>query len=229
MITESRDERATAMTTLPAPLGRVHAWARAQPWLGRFTLANRLLLAMAFLPTGLVKATGQRFTTLPVENPVGFFFEAMYQTGPWWHFIGVSQVAASILLLVPATATLGALLFLPIGLSIFLITFGVGFGNTVYITAGMLLSAVYLVCWDADRIWAAGTNLIGRRSGPSLLAGAGVVERTGWGLGGVVGVLLVMTTRGFVPNSWIRGLLLCGVAAAVLVVTGWLLGLRRVP
>ena len=27
--------------------------------------------------TGLVKATGQRFTLLPVENPIGFFFEAV--------------------------------------------------------------------------------------------------------------------------------------------------------
>ena len=217
----------TMREALPAPLARVHGWARAQPWLGRFTLANRLLLAMAFIPTGLVKATGQRFTVLPVENPIGFFFEAMYQTGPWWHFIGLSQIAASVLLLVPATATLGALLFLPIGLSIFLITYGVGFGNTVYITAGMLLSAVYLVCWDADRIWAAGAKLVGRRPGPSLLAGAGVVERVGWGLGGVVGILLVMTTRGFVPTAWIRGLLLSGVGAAVLVVVGWLLNLQR--
>jgi len=219
----------TTRGSLPAPVARVHRWARAQPWLGRFTLANRLLLAMAFLPTGLVKATGQRFTTLPVENPIGFFFEAMYQTGPWWHFIGLSQVAASVLLLIPATATLGALLFLPIGLNIFLITYGVGFGNTVYVTAGMLLSAIYLVCWDADRIWAAGTGLVGRRSGPSLLVGAGIVERTGWGLGGVVGILLVMMTRGFVPNTWTRGLLLTGVVAVVLVVAGWLPGLRRAP
>ena len=226
------DERAMTMSqrrSLPAPLARMHRWARARPWLGRFTLANRLLLAMAFLPTGLVKATGQRFTTLPVENPVGFFFEAMYQTGPWWHFIGLSQVAASILLLIPATATLGALLFLPIGLSIFLITYGVGFGNTVYVTAGMLLSAIYLVCWDGDRVWAGASELIGRRPGPALLEGAGVVERTGWGLGGVVGTLLVMTTRGFVPNGWIRGLLLSGAAAVVLVVTGWLLSVRRTP
>ena len=68
---------------------------------------NRILLAMAFFPTGLVKATGQRFTLLPIENPVGFFFEAMYQTGPYWYFIGMVQVAAAVLLLIPATATLG--------------------------------------------------------------------------------------------------------------------------
>ena len=208
---------------LPAPL----AWARAQPWLARFTLANRLLLAMAFIPTGLVKATGQRFTTLPVENPVGFFFEAMYQTGPYWHFIGLSQIAASVLLLIPATATVGALLFLPIGLSIFLITYGVGFGGTVYITGGMLLSVVYLVCWDGDRIWAAGAGLIGRGTREPLLAQAHVVERAGWVLGGTAGILLFLATRGFFPNAMIRELLILGLAAAGTVVVGWILGAVR--
>lgn len=216
----------TTRGSLPPSMARAHAWARAQPWLGRFTLANRLLLAMAFIPTGLVKATGQRFTTLSVDTPVGFFFEALYQTGPWWHFIGLSQITASILLLVPATATLGALLFLPIGMSIFLITYGIGFGGTVYITAGMLLSAIYLVCWDGDRVWAAGAELIGRRRGPSLLDGASGVERSGWGLGAVVGILIVMTTRGYVPNTWIPGLILTGAAAALLVMAGWLLSFR---
>ncbi len=164
---------------LPAPLGKVHAWARSQPWLFRFTLMNRLLLAMAFLPTGLVKLTGQRFTLLPVENPVGFFFEAMYQTGLYWNFIGFMQVAAAILLLIPKTATLGAVLFLPVGFSIFLITWGVGFGGTVYVTAGMLLSVIYLVCWDGDRVWAAAFQLMGRRSAPSLLSGAHWLEKAG--------------------------------------------------
>ena len=89
------------MSPMPAPLARAHAWARAQPWLGRFTLMNRILLAMAFLPTGAVKATGQRFTTLPVEDPIGFFFEAMYRTGPFWNFVGAVQVLSAVLLLVP--------------------------------------------------------------------------------------------------------------------------------
>ena len=69
---------------------------------------NRILLAMAFLPTGLVKATGQRFTLLPVDTPVGFFFEAMYRTGPFWRFIGVVQVASAVMLLIPGTALLDA-------------------------------------------------------------------------------------------------------------------------
>jgi hypothetical protein len=205
---------------MPEPLAGMHAWARGQPWLGRFTLMNRLLLAMAFLPTGLVKATGQRFTSLPVENPVGFFFEAMYQTGPYWNFIGLMQMTAAVLLVVPATATLGAVLFVPIGLSIFLITWGVGFQGTVFVTAGMLLSVTYLICWDGDRVWAAGATLLGPRATPGLLEGAGRLERLGWVIGGCAGVALFMVVRGFLPSSWMGELIVAGVVALLLVIGG---------
>jgi len=214
---------------MPERLARAHAWARGQRWLGRFTLMNRLLLAMAFLPTGLVKATGRRFTTLPIDNPVGFFFEAMYQTGPFWHFIGIMQMIAAVLLLIPATATLGAVLFLPIGLSIFLITWGVGFQGTVYITFGMLLAVIYLICWDGDRIWAGATMLLGRSTTGGLLDGAGAVEKTGWVSGAVTGLALFLLVRGFLPSTWMRPLLIAGVASLVLVIAGGAATLLRAP
>jgi hypothetical protein len=212
---------------LPAPLAGLLARTRAHPGLARFTLANRLLLAMAFLPTGMVKLLGQRFTVLPVENPVGFFFEAMYRTGPWWHFIGAVQVAAAACLLFPATATLGAILFLPIGVSIFLITWGVGFQGTVWVAAGMVLSATWLVCWDGDRVWEAASRVLGRRRGPGLLEGAHALELVGWGLGGAAGMGLFLVTRNLLPAGWAAALLGVGAAAAALVVVGWLLALRR--
>ena len=183
---------------------------------------NRLLLVMAFLPTGLVKATGQRFTLLSTDNPVGFFFEAMYQTGPYWYFIGFMQVAAALLLLFPATAALGALLFFPISLSIFLITWGIGFGATVYVTFGMLMAATYLICWDADRIWSAASQVLGSRKGPALLADANSIEKTGWVVGGVVGVCLFLITRSFIPREHTLPLLITGGGAFLLVVAGWI-------
>ena len=212
---------------LPRPLAEMHRWARAQPWLGRFTLANRLLLAMAFIPTGLVKATNQRFTLLPVSDPVGFFFEAMYQTGPYWIFVGCCQVVAGVLLLFPATATLGALLFLPIIGSIVLITWGIGFGNTAYVTSLMLLSVIYLLAWDADRVHAAARSVLGASGGPPLLAGANRLERAGWLTGGAVGMALLLSTRGLVPVGLRLELLFLGAAAAVMVASGWVVGLVR--
>jgi len=217
----------TSFRAPPDSLVRAQQWARSQSWLGRFTLMNRLLLAMAFIPTGLVKLTGQRFTTLPVSNPVGFFFEAMYQTGAYWVFIGLAQVAAGVLLLVPATATLGALLAFPIIASIVLITWGVGFSGTVYVTAGMLLSVVYLLAWDGDRLWDAAVRVLGGRQDPPLLAGASGLEKAGWLLGGGVGLALFLTTRGFVPTSLRDDLFYLGIAAAEMVVAGWGLGMRR--
>ena len=206
---------------MPAPLARAHGWARSQPALARFTLLNRLLLAMAFLPTGLVKATGQRFTSIPVSNPIGFFFEAMYQTGPYWHFIGLVQIAAAVCLLIPSTATLGAVLFLPIGVSIVLITVGMGFTGTGWIAGGMLLSVIYLLCWDGDRIWAAGAALLhGEKGSRATLAGAGRVEKLGWAGGGLTGMALLLITRGFLPGAWTGPLLVAGAASFLLVVAG---------
>ncbi len=176
---------------------------------------------------GLVKATGHRFTTLPVDNPVGFFFEAMFQTGPFWYFIGFCQIVADVLLLIPATSTLGAVFFLPIGLSVLLVTWGIGFGGTVYITAGMLLSAIYLLCWDADKIWSAGSRLLDRTSEPKLLEGAGLMEKTGWISGGLVGMALLMTTRGFIPASFRVELFFIGLASAGLVLLSWIVAIFR--
>ena len=117
----------------------------------RFTLFTRILLAAGFIPTGIVKLLGQRFTTMPNTTPSGAFFEALYQTGLFWNFVGAVQVVAGVLLLTPRHAHLGALLFLPVMASITVINVALGFGLTTVITALMLLAALYLCCWDYDR------------------------------------------------------------------------------
>ena len=210
---------------LPPAMADLLACVRATPLLRRFTLMNRLLLAMAFLPTGLVKLTGQRFTTLPVDNPVGFFFEAMYRTGPWWRFIGLVQVLAAMLLLVPRTATLGAALFLPVVASILLITIGVGFGLTAVVVAGMLLAVVYLLCWDADRVWAAAAALWGSGRELHPFRDMHWLEGAGWLLGGAAGMGLFLATRGFLPMSAAPALLGTGALAIALVIGGGITGM----
>lgn len=110
-------------------LDRLHARVAAWWWAYPFTAVTRGLLALSFMPSGMVKLLGHRFTTLPLSSPVGFFFEAMYRTGFYWNFLGLAQVAASVLLIFPRTATLGAVVFFPIILNIFLITVSVGFAG----------------------------------------------------------------------------------------------------
>jgi len=121
-------------------------------WLRRFTVMTRVLLALGFTPSGLTKLLGNRFTLLGPETPVGYFFEALYRSGFYWNFIGACQLLAAILLLMPRTATLGALVYFPLILNIFVITVSLHFTGTPVITGLMLLASIYLLCWDADKL-----------------------------------------------------------------------------
>jgi uncharacterized membrane protein YphA (DoxX/SURF4 family) len=111
-----------------------------------------VLLALGFLPSGLTKVLGNRFTLLGLDSPVGFFFEAMYRTGFYWRFLGLCQLAAALLLVIPRTATVGALIYFPLALNIFVITVSLHFKGTPFITGLMLLANVYLLCWDYDKL-----------------------------------------------------------------------------
>ena len=117
-----------------------------------FTWMTRILLAIGFLPSGLKKALGQRFTLLGTDNPVGFFFEALYQTGVYWNFIGAAQLLAALLLVIPRTTTLGAIIYFPIILNIFIITVSMHFQGTPFITGMMLLGSIYLLVWDFAKL-----------------------------------------------------------------------------
>lgn len=105
-----------------------------------------------FTPSGLTKILHNRFTVLSTETPVGYFFEALYRSGFYWNFLGLSQFAAAILLVIPRTATLGALIYFPIILNIYVITVSMSFTGTPYITGLMLLANIYLLCWDYDKL-----------------------------------------------------------------------------
>jgi hypothetical protein len=134
------------------PLARLHARLREDRRLGLFTWFTRGLLALGFLPLGAIKVLDIPFTRLPPEHPVGYFFNAFYTTGLWYNFVGVCQLVAAVLLLIPATALLGAVIYFPIILNIFVITVSIDFAGTPVITGLMLLACTYLLCWDYDRL-----------------------------------------------------------------------------
>lgn len=132
-------------------LDSLHTRVKQNRLLQYFAAFNRIILAIAFIPSGMTKLLGNRFTQIPIDNPVGFFFEAFYQTGGWYRFVGFCQVLAAILLLIPRTSTLGATIFFPIVLNIAIITISVGFQGTWVITSLMFLANLYLICWDYDK------------------------------------------------------------------------------
>ncbi len=117
-----------------------------------FTWWTRFLLAIAFLPSGYTKLVGNRFTSISVENPIGYFFEAMYQTGWYWNFLGISQLTVALLLLIPRTTFFASLLYLPIIVNIFFIVTSMHFTGTPIVTGLMLLGNIYLILWDYKKL-----------------------------------------------------------------------------
>jgi hypothetical protein len=117
-------------------------------WLQRFTALTRVLLAVGFLPSGLVKVLDRPFTGIGTDDPIGFYFDALYRTGTYYQLIGWSQVVVALLLLLPWTARLGALAYFPIILNITVLTYALSFTGTTVITTLMLLANLYLLAWE---------------------------------------------------------------------------------
>ena len=203
----------------------LHAKARRFGPLYRLAIVSRLLLALAFLPTGMVKLLGHRFTSLGTDTAVGAFFEAMYQSGYYWNFIGAGQVVGAVLLLIPATVTLGAVVFFPIMLNITVLTWSIGFEGTIYITALMLLANVFLLCWDYDRLR---SILFAPTHRPARVGALPLprIERAGYALCGVAAMIALLGTRSLVSGRLILPMLGVCALAAILVLAGWVQAAR---
>lgn len=118
----------------------------------RFAVFCRIALAAGFLPAGYVKIMGERFAAgLPANNPLGHYFEALHITGYYYTFIGITQVVIAVLLLIPRTALLGALLYFPIIINIAVLTYATRFDGTRLVTM-MVFANLFLLVWDYDRI-----------------------------------------------------------------------------
>jgi uncharacterized membrane protein YphA (DoxX/SURF4 family) len=130
---------------------QLHDESKRNRWFRSFAGFCRIALALGFVPAGIVKVTGERFTGLPSNHPLGHYFDALHATGFYYTFIGVGQLTAALLLLVPGTALLGAILYFPIILNICVLAHAVRFEGT-RITTLMLLANVFLLIWDYDRL-----------------------------------------------------------------------------
>lgn len=117
-----------------------------------FTIYLRYLIGSAFVFASVPKILGERFTLIPVSNPVGYYFEAMYQTGFYWNFLGWGQMVAALLLMTQRFAALGAMLFYPIIINVWLVTWSVGFKGTPVVTFLMFLGTTYLLVWEYRRL-----------------------------------------------------------------------------
>lgn len=133
-------------------LEQFHLGLRSNRWNRYFTIFCRIALAAGFLPSGFVKVNGERFTALATTHPMGSFLEAFYHTGFYYTFVGVMQMTAAVLLLIPRTATVGAILYFPIILNIFLLSYAVRFDGSLLTSPLMVLACLYLLVWDWHKI-----------------------------------------------------------------------------
>lgn len=133
-------------------LNCIYNEAKGNKWFHYFAVFCRIMLALGFIPSGVVKVMGERFASgLSVNHPLGHYLEALHHTEYYYTFIGISQLIIALLLLIPRTALLGALMYFPIILNICILTYAVRFEGT-RITTLMVLANLYLLCWDYDRI-----------------------------------------------------------------------------
>jgi hypothetical protein len=132
-------------------LDRLYVESKRNKWIRYFAVFCRVALALGFIPSGIVKLTGERFTALPSNHPLGHYFDALFQTGYYYTFIGLAQLMAALLLLIPKTALLGAIVYFPIILNICILTYAIRFEGT-RIATFMLLANLFLLVWDFDRL-----------------------------------------------------------------------------
>jgi len=137
----------------PAKFDQLHLQARSNRWMNYFSILLRIFLAFGFITSGTVKILGERFAAgLSVNHPMGQYLEALHHTGFYYTFIGIAQVLAAILLLIPRTVTLGALLYLPIIFNIFMLSYAVRFEGSSLTSPLMVLACLFLILWNYDRI-----------------------------------------------------------------------------
>ncbi|MES2836611.1 MAG: hypothetical protein V4667_03730 [Bacteroidota bacterium] len=129
---------------------------RQKYWVKIFTIYLRYILGGTFVFASVVKIKGERFThdfggDQPI-NTAWHYFETMYQSGFYWQFIGWGQLVAGFLLMTQRLATLGAVMYFPIILNIFIVTVSYGFPGTPIITGLLLVSNIYLLFYDYEKL-----------------------------------------------------------------------------
>lgn len=126
---------------------------KANRWYWYFSIFCRLTLALGFIVAGITKIIDERFASgLSEIHPMGAYLTALHRTGYYYHFIGYAQVFSAVLLLIPRTVTLGALLYFPIIVNICILSFAVRFEGSFISAPLMVLANLYILVWNYDKL-----------------------------------------------------------------------------
>lgn len=149
---------------------------RAERWAALVLVNLRLLLGFAFLPAGLKKVLGQRFTEASNVGPFHEFLHAFHATGLFYRFVGVLQLLVALLLMTQTFGTLGALLALPIFTAITVLCWSTGALFTGVMTTLMWLGTLLVAAWEYERWWGLLVPGFRAASGPSEGASLALVR-----------------------------------------------------
>lgn len=105
-------------------------------------------MGLTFILSGIRKLPGIKFTELPIDNPVGSFFNAMHETGFYWNFIGYFQIAVGVLIFFNRFVVVSSLLMMPVTINIFLLSIALNMKGTPFITSAMILGNIFLIIWN---------------------------------------------------------------------------------
>jgi uncharacterized membrane protein YphA (DoxX/SURF4 family) len=134
------------------PLVDVVARARRHVTWHRLIAVLRLMIGFAFVPAGLKKLTGQPFTDPTNHGPFHDFLHAFHATGWFYNFVGVVQLVIAALLMTQAWAPLGAVLAVPVLVTIAAFCWSTAVVPTAIVVSLMLLGALALVAWELPRL-----------------------------------------------------------------------------
>lgn len=95
----------------------------------------------------------ERFASgLSQIHPMGAYLTALHDTGFYYTFIGFVQILAAVLLLIPRTVLLGALIYFPIILNICVLSIAVRFEGSFVTSPLMVLANLYILVWNYDAL-----------------------------------------------------------------------------
>jgi uncharacterized membrane protein YphA (DoxX/SURF4 family) len=178
----------------------------------------RWFLGILFVISGLAKLIPQFPNTMGPNNLE--LTLAPYGLALYGRFIAISEVGTGLLLLTRRFATLGALLLVPILVSIIVITTSLQWQGTPYLVSAFLLLAILLLLYDGPKL----VGLIGDRPAWSTAAGE-QGRRAGHWLAGLSAVLLVLGAIRLesptAPGVW------CALGALILLIVADWRGVRR--
>ena len=187
-----------------------------------YVIYLRYLIGFTFIFASLVKIQGLRFTAESgAENPINsawHFFETLYESGLYWRFLGIAQFITGSLLVTQKYAKLGAILFLPIIVNVFVITISYDFNGTPIITGLMLLATLFLIYWDWDSL----KILINKK--PTNSTKKSLENDNLWVYIGLSFIIITTIARLFIFNQYI---VIAYLFMALIALAGFIIGYRK--